>query len=705
MAIGKRNKDHLKELAGVALVAPVEVPKSEDPLRFWTGHRTEDSLVDLRPFADGEFEPSSTRGGNWAGQYTGRPELIGQLAQALQARLALAPIATVANYTNALRAWWRLFDRIENTMVSGGRQIAIVKSLADLNELHEAAAHRVGMSTGKFRYFICIANDARRLHKPRLPDLRWEPPKPAATIRTLIPEGQARELKTVFKQDWERVRHTWSRNDAIRDEAARRDAGLSPRALGEEGEQLLKNWQHFQRIQKETGRVLPSSEQLLDGINGAKLSDYGLERRLMRSILFPTVHEADIAFHLALMNSSWNPSTMASLDGSAPDLVFDHPKDEKQIVLSSSEGDDEEVTMQAGKPRARGKTQFCTGLRKHSSSPPMVVAAYLRRVEPLREILKADCQAASEELARLRSAGGGEEAIEKQYKLVQKLRRGCRNVWLYVNHRGEINWLNWKRWRRYGGRNSRSVSHLDRVLERLNSERARRGESLISNVTPSDFRDINARWVYLQTNGNILAVMLSLGHSSLGSTGRYLENNIFAAENDEHARRFMIRLFAELDQGRVDLTILSQLVRHGPLTLEMEARLAEYRKLMRSRVGVGCADPRNPPEHVAPSHKERQLCGTQRCLKDCPHAKFMPESVDGIAMRVEELQVMSDRLPRETWLRGGFQEELDEGEAVLDTLYPPEAVAGARDKWRQRITDGAHLVPGLGRVAHPAEVA
>lgn len=67
-------------------------------------------------------------------------------------------------------------------------------------------------------------------------------------------------------------------------------------------------------------------------------------------------------------------------------------------------------------------------------------------------------------------------------------------------------------------------------------------------------------------------------------------------------------------------------------------------------------------------------------------------------MRVEELLMMLERLPRETFLRGGFDMELESGEYLLDTLYLAEAVRLARDNWRHRIASGEHIVPGLGHI-------
>lgn len=343
--------------------------------------------------------------------------------------------------------------------------------------------------------------------------------------------------------------------------------------------------------------------------------------------------------------------------------------------------------------------QFCTGLLKNKASPPYIVEAYLKRVAPLRELLKQQYELAVKELEDMRSCQASSKIIAAQYLKVQRLRQRCRNVWLYIDNKGSINGLNCHQWTRYKPTGeTRVVTYLDLLLNRLNSKRAECGKISIAAVTLSDFRDIYARQVYKQSGGNILAIMLALGHSSISSTINYLENNIFSAENDTHALRFMTHLIEQLREGRIDLTILAQLVRHDVLTADMEARLKEYRALMKSRVGAGCSSPRHPPEHVAPNHVSGRLCGTNRCLKNCHNAKFLPESLDGIAMRVEELLMMVERLPRETFLRGGFNIELESGEYLFGTLYPAEDVYLVREKWRKRIISGEHIAPGLGYI-------
>lgn len=708
MSIRNKNKDHLKEHGGVELVEPALAPTSYDPLRFWTNHPTENTLVDLHVFADGAYERLTA--GLWSGPFSGRKELIAELAPAIQARLTLAAEGTCGNYINALRAFWRLFDKLEETEAPDGRTLERLTSVKGLTHIHESAAHRAGINSTRFGTFVSIVDDARRLM--RREPLMWTAPSGGAPNRRLIPEDQAKAIKIAIKQDWAKVRKEWTRHDAIRSgekpdtlsELEKQDASIVQQ-YERENDELLRHWQHLERIQKTTGQILPTPEQLNDGV--PNLNAYTkLETTLMRAIAFPTVDEADIAFHLALMGSGWNPSTLITgIDATLPERIFQHPKDAGQNVLvidaaEENEENIEEVTLQGSKRRAGGRLQFCMGLKKNPASPPSIVAAYLERTVELRKQLRQEGVEARVELVRLKAEGAPKADIERQFKHFQTLQQGLRNIWLYVDKRGKINWINGKKWARYGSNtlNSKQYSYLDRVIARLNVEREGRREQPIARVQPSDFRDIYARWVYKQTGGNIVAVMIALGHSSVKSTDGYLENNIFNAENDEKEHRFMTHLFQELEEGRVDLTILAQLVRHGPLTPEMQKRLEGYRHLMRSRVMVGCADVKHPPSHVSPDHVEGKWCGTQRCLRECPNARFLPDSVNGIAMRVEELLVMSDYLPTETWMRGEFEKELETGEYLLAELYPQDAVEKARAHWHEKIQAGNHVVPGVGLI-------
>ena len=725
MSIRNKSKDHLKKHAGVVLVAPIEPPQSDDPLKFRTGHPTESTLVNLHVFADGAVKISNSNGKRrWSGNFTGRPELILELAPAIQARLLLTSKATCSNYLKALRMFWRTCDKLESIQTLDGQSsVGYLKTVRDLTPLHEAAMHRDKFGRNEFGIIKNLCDDTRRILKLR--PLMWASPKDPEPNRQLIPDAHAKELKFGIKRDWERVRNTWERHDAIR-------GGLEPDTLNEyqkqypavveeyaaQNNKLRKNWAHFVRIQTSTGKLNPTGQELLDGRSKHFYFKRDLHWSVMRAIAFPTMEDAHVAFHASLMRSGWNPSTLITgFDATLPSSIFQHPKDEKQNVLSieaETEADDqgeaiEEVSMQGSKRRAGGRMQFCMGLKKDPDSPPNIVASFLARTQTLRAQLHRDVNEAQAIYEQLRAQDAPQEDIETQFTRLQTLQQGTRNIWLYVDRQGAINWIDGIQWKAFyspgTATNAKStISYLELLTNRLNSQREKRGDDPIAAVKPSDFRDIYARWVYRQSGGNILAVMIALGHSRLKSTGGYLDNNIFSSENDEAIRKFTTSLFNELSIGRLDLTILAQLVRHGSMTDEMLARLTDYRSLSRSRVKVACADIRNPPLSVDPGHAEGKRCRTHRCLNECPHAHFLPESLDGIAMRVEELMVISDHMSIDAWGKDGFDKELAAGEYLLAELFAPEEVNQIRMHWREKISAGKHVIPGVG-IVHQLGVA
>ena len=242
--------------------------------------------------------------------------------------------------------------------------------------------------------------------------------------------------------------------------------------------------------------------------------------------------------------------------------------------------------------------------------------------------------------------------------------------------------------------NGKQASFLAVLIDQVNRERAMRGAIPIPSVAQSDFRDIFATFLWRQSGGNLFVVMRLLNHAHLATTERYVDNTILNAERDQQARTFLDHLFAELGKGRVDIAILTHLQRHGAVTPEMEARLHEFRALQRSRIGVACKDPTNPPTEIQPKTEGRRLCTPQRCLLCKPHAVILPESLPGVAMRVEELEAIQRAVPVETWLGSDYQQELSNGLDVL-RLFPADDVRNARAFWENAIGAGAHRIPGL----------
>jgi hypothetical protein len=153
-----------------------------------------------------------------------------------------------------------------------------------------------------------------------------------------------------------------------------------------------------------------------------------------------------------------------------------------------------------------------------------------------------------------------------------------------------------------------------------------------------------------------------------------------------------------LDTGRIDLTILTHLFRYGEVTAEQEQLLASLRSLPKSRMSVSCKDPRNPPTHIKAT--EGEPCDSQRCMLCPKNAVLLPESLDGIAMRVEELRALQAFLPIETWVEEMYDIELKNNLLALRRFDVNQALA-KRKKWEQAISAGTHHVPGLSMASSP----
>lgn len=276
-------------------------------------------------------------------------------------------------------------------------------------------------------------------------------------------------------------------------------------------------------------------------------------------------------------------------------------------------------------------------------------------------------------------------------------------MWLYVSAGGEILWL---AQRNSGGHrlHGKQSTYLSVILDQINRERATRDKVPIPSVAQSDFRDIFATFLWLQSGGNLFVVMRLLNHARLTTTGLYVDNTILNTERDQQARTFLDHLFAELGKGRIDITILTHLQRHGAVTPEMEVRLQDFRALQRSRINVACKDPSHPPPEIQPKVNGRRLCASQRCLLCKPHAVILPESLPGVAMRLEELVAIQRAVSVETWLTSDYRQELSNGLDVLK-LFPADDVRQARVRWAQAIETGAHRIPGLHRMADQKETA
>lgn len=685
MSIRTYDKDHLKKHAGVALEALVriEAPKSDDPLVFWTQHEKGPCEVNLHPFATGQASHPRGSGRKFT-PFTGRPQLIRQLAPAIEETLLWIGKGSVLQCLNALRDWWRVLDAVEAAAAKAGQPMTRVEDVRLLTNVHKEFAHLSGIRRVPFCKFRALL-DITRVALGVRPTF-WETPEESDAVHHIPPEEQCRALRFAIKRACRSVLKMWEQTNRLSQSVTEPD---DPKEAD-----LYRHVQYMRKIQKQTGKVLPTPDELLDGMTKKQLSAQGLSLTTLRQVTFPTSWDADAVWHLCLLNTGWNSSTLTTLDVTKKFLV-DHFKDEpndphQRFVLTP-----QTYELVGEKDRAGGKEQFVIGQWKTQDGPGHLIKTYLDRVSPLRELLKKQLAEENRRYEDMVREGAMYDALTAQFSQIKVLEEGCRSVWLYVTRTGRIRWLD-KALGSYSGLvDGTQMPFIDEIVHFLNAQRASNKEvhlPPIPQARPQDFRVWFATYVYQRSNGNILQVKKALNHSLLRTTVGYVNTNTLNQEASDAARRFLAILMDELDMGRVDLTILAHLHRYGKLTPEQEQLLTQARTLQRSRMNIACKDAHHPPAHIKATEGEN--CDVQRCLLCVENAVLLPESIDGIAMRVEELRALQGFLPVQTWVEDRYDIELKNNLTALRKFDLNQGLA-TRKKWAEAIAHGQHYVPGL----------
>lgn len=661
MSIRHVNKQHFK---GSLLEQPVggHVGVGEDApdsaLRFVTTGRGA-HLVDLTPLRDGQQKRK--RGGRWAGAYTGRPRLIAQLAPAFREAFQGASQETVASAMGSLRTWWRLFDQVEASAQGAESRVPAVHGVEDLNAAHRQLALDSGMGRSRIGPFARIADLTRRALGLR--PLHWIGPEDDTVVRHLPLFAQVKPVRDELKHRWYATLRRWEISDALL-------AGVSEPSTDEERLQLL-NQQRLDVVVRETGRAWPRPEELYWGRSMTHFYQQGFRIDTMLRSRYPDLGDLRDAFHLCLITTGWNPQTFLDLDVSK-EFVQPHPKDKSRYLLTGY--------------KERSKTeQFTEGLYKTQRSPGVILLTLMKRTEPLRAQLKADCDRFAMDLEEQRAKGASAAALDEATVALARLREGLRSPWLYAAENGEVAWLTANRYSQ-----DRNEAYLDRLIDDLNSRRA--ADQQIPRMTATDFRDAFAAFAYQESGGMVLFVMRALGHKRLSSTQRYLDNKLLNDQASRIFHTFSNALWSEIQEhGRLDPTVIAKHCADGQVTSQERARLTLYRDLKRSRIGLGCKSPTTPPKSVAPrfSADGKKRCSTHRCTLCIENAVVLPDSLDGLAMRYAELMHIKGQMPVATFRETSFQEELENTELAL-LGFDPVRVSESQGAWRHRIESGAH---------------
>ncbi len=657
----KDHRDRACSPTEVRLVA-VEAPLDDGPLKFWTrapdGRRV---LVDLTPFEVGQTTAKS--GTLRKPAFAGRPRLIHQLAPAVKDQLGVAREDTVEGHFKSFRAWWRVLDLADKkTDAENGPSCSF--GVEHLGPLHLQMAIGEGLPRKSLAVFRGLA-DVTRLAMGLRP-LYWRLPTDPEPQRELLPAWQTEMIRIALKRGWYAACDRWEMTERL----------LRDGPNGADESHLLRTLQVLQAGVARTGLARPTLKQLTAEAESCSYPAGEFPVALSLRAFYPDATDVRMAFHTCMASSGWNASTLLKLD---PDeeFIIANPRDASRYVMHSF------------KPRAQA-VQPCTGLFKSQGSPGVIILSLLRRTTALRNQLKRDLAEATVTYRQVREAGAKTTDIAEAYTRVEYLREGVKSAWLYVAANHGIAWLRQGTFQF----SNKKVSFLAAVIAKLNEGRP--PKERLGSMTARDFRKAYAEYALRVSGGSVVFVQQALAHRSRSSTTTYLNNNIVNTWADQLMADVGEAIWLGVrDRGGLDPVVLALRTRDGKreVTLEERRRLEEYRKLKRSRLGIGCREPTEPPRRIAPTFARdgKRECCVHRCLLCPENARILPESLPGIAMRAEELIYMKSRISAEAFLASSFPEELENAESAL-RLFETEKVESARTEWRARIADGRHRV-------------
>jgi len=638
---------------------PVELAVVEEPtlvsslenLLFRTAHPKKSTLVDLNVFRTGTVTDRKF-GVSFSRPFSGRPELIDEMAPAIFDHLAPLAAKSVDQYIHCLRAWWRILDAIESELPDLPR----VSSTLQFSDLHRQRALDQGMDRLVFSNFLLLANKTRSALRAK--PLLWRTPSTVSRTRHLAPQWQTDLLRHELKHRWFAILDRWEFASTLTHSLAE---------LTEDQRILLASYRRLDQIIDQTGNAVPDTSLLYGTLTRDEFyrSTSGLEVFRGR---YPDGDDVRTAFHLCLATTGWNPAVLLSLDTSVP-FIEPHPKDPGRYLLRGV------------KERGGGTEQLHEGLFKTRGGAGFIIQKLMDQTEPLRASLNIELAGVKN---LLRSSTLTDDARRKLENSRARLERGIRSPWLFVstNHT-RISWLDDENF---------SKGLLQDVIEEINRRQPK--DKKLAQIKPSDLRDAFAARVYHASGGSVLAVMKALNHRRVRSTTDYLSNSLLQEEHRKLFGTFSTALWHDIEKhDRVDPTILAKWSRDGKVTVEERGRLDQYRTLLRSRIGVGCKDPHNPPVRISPDFTPdgNALCSVQRCLLCTEHAVIFPDSLPGLCKRSAELRHLQMTMSVAAFSQSSFDEELSNIEIALQA-FDRAATSLEIEKWGKRIADGTHIV-------------
>ncbi len=654
-----------------AAAGPPGEPDTASGLKWWVFPHNRSHArheMDLSAFAEGDAELGIAP----------RPQLIEALASAIAEWSTGKPKASAQMALVALRSFWRFADTMETR--TGGvivRLRDITHGTGQLFKGHLIRDLKLGPSAARARLKAVqrFAERARDLAGEARPQLLWP------SIRDRRDTEHADVNPVLLRRLYAALKDIHRCQDSLVFEGTGLSAvGQDPRKVGPRAPQVYakgviggrknpansdldaawrqsENIAHLTKCYVDAALVDPGTTAIdICSSRYQQPSVYGDELILPSAFIgtdatsfdrvrwfVPAYDDTFVAMALVLLHTGWNLDAVLNIDISTDDAWHQHR-------LGSDLGETVAIFGEKGRT---GDEQISFSLTRPKFHPYRVIKDQIRRSLPLRQALKFQVRALEAKRNR----------THEDERCLEQMRRSCSSPWLFFRNAnlgigGRVGDLRVAD-RKVMNQRLRSILREHGIRLSWHTDELQRQ---IDELKLSDLRDGFAAFVYEDSLYNMFLVKRALGHRSLSSTKHYLRQR---QQRRAHWTEFKTLQDVIWDEvaawRRIDPTILFIRVRYGDATPEQRRRLAEHRE--RTRMGMGCLAPADPPVEVAPNHRGG-LCVDQRCTL-CRHGVVFEETFMALALRMAELQYIRPQIPPDRWSQSSF---IAEWAAIEETV-------------------------------------
>lgn len=658
-----------QQISSVAAVHNLLTPRqrvASDALTVFCTGGSRPAEVSFEEFEKGTHDDETEKHHMWAGDFSGRPDLIRELFPHLKILVESKSPVSVKGTVSDLRSWWRLLDTCHPVLP--------VKKPEDIGDLHALLARQAGFDKDQYNFMRRLLNAYRLAHG--LPQLHWEHIPRSANNQTSLPEQRhIKALHDVVKRRVFAVMAAWPLADALAG-SGQDWSGMMDQRI--EKQRWLEADVHatfrstLTRLKKPCASVLE--------IRGLIKSPRWVADRLaeLTQSLYPSKVNVHDFLCLFVIRTGWNEGTAINIDVSNNDWISINP-------LSPTIH-----TVRAIKPRG-GMWQSCIGLEKTDISPGNLIRTLLKRTEPLRNQLKMNLQVLMEQ----RKAALEDPIQATDTTLVRsldtqigKLNQMIRSPWIFASG-GAIGCLD--------GGNDLSGHYTSigkkgkRYMPSLIDEANRRqpaNDQIPATFVASDFRDGWISFSYKISGYNWLVASLAAGHKSFETLKNYLRKRQWRAHSAKQVIGFGNHMWTEIIvHKRVEPAVLKGLVERGEVSDLQVRRWLDHKDM--TRLGMGCKNNKSPPAYIDPHHINGNGCRTSRCTL-CHLGIVFDHSMHLIARRYAELLHIKSSIPLSAWHESDFEIELEATQRALngfDSAMVEKSVA----YWLKEIDEGRHV--------------